>query len=427
MDLVIEGKAYINNKFEQCCIGIEKGKIIEIKKILKGDEHIKFKNKLILPAGVDAHVHFRDPGMTQKEDFSTGSTAAAFGGITCVFDMPNTIPQTITNQDITDKIDIATKKSLVDFGINAGVTNSNIKDIKNLGKKCSGFKIYLGSSTNSLLLDDKNLKVAFLELEKTKRPVLFHAEDERLLLKHKINENNLKDHLKSRPSICEATSIRHILNCAKETKIRGHICHISSIEGLEELRNKPSNFSIGATPHHILLNIEKNYSPATNFKVNPPIRTNFDRETLFNSLKLGIIDILESDHAPHNFGEKDVDFNLAPSGVPGVETIYPIGLYLVKKELMPIERLISAMCEKPANLMNVKKGFIKPGFDADFIITNLKDRVFIDSGKLHYKCGWTPFEGWPAIFPETVFLRGEKLIDEGEIQVKQGYGNFVGE
>ena len=134
MDLVIEGKAYINGSFENCCIGISNGKICEIKKILKADTNLDFGNKLVLPAGVDLHVHFRDPGMTNKEDFSTGSLAAAFGGISCVFDMPNTIPQTTNVQALSDKIISAEKKSYIDFGIYAGVTNSNLNNIESLSK-----------------------------------------------------------------------------------------------------------------------------------------------------------------------------------------------------------------------------------------------------------------------------------------------------
>jgi dihydroorotase len=179
MDLTVEGKIFVNGAFEQCCLGIKNGKIVEIKKILKGDEHLDFGKKLILPAGVDVHVHFRDPGMTHKEDFSTGSKAAAYGGIGCVFDMPNTIPQTSSVQNISDKIGDAGKKTFVDYGLYAGVTNENLKDVETLGKICNGFKIYLGNTTLSLLFDKKKLHEAMDLIGLTGKPVLLHCEDER--------------------------------------------------------------------------------------------------------------------------------------------------------------------------------------------------------------------------------------------------------
>ena len=169
MSLTVEGKAFVNGSFNKCCIEIKDGKISDIKKILKGDKHIDFGNKLIIPAGIDLHVHFRDPGLTHKEDFSTGSMAAAFGGISCVFDMPNTIPQTTTIQTLSDKIILADKKSYVDFGIYAGLTDSNINNIETLAEKCSGFKIYLGSTTNTLLFDKKNLKETLAKVSKTNK------------------------------------------------------------------------------------------------------------------------------------------------------------------------------------------------------------------------------------------------------------------
>ena len=141
MDLTVEGKIYNNGIFQNCCLGIKKGKIVAIKKILKGDCHIDFKNKLIIPSGIDIHVHFRDPGQIHKEDFSTGSKAAAFGGITCVFDMPNTIPQTTTQQNLTEKIYLAEKKSYVDFGVYAGISNNNMDKINELSKTCNGFVV----------------------------------------------------------------------------------------------------------------------------------------------------------------------------------------------------------------------------------------------------------------------------------------------
>jgi dihydroorotase len=427
MDLVVEGKAFIKGIFQNCCIGINGGKISAIKKILKGDEYIDFGNRLIVPSGIDLHVHFRDPGLTNKEDFSTGSIAAAFGGISCVFDMPNTIPQTKTLQNLSDKISLAGKKSYVDFGIYAGITDDNLDSIEYLSKKCSGFKIYLGSSTNSLRFNKKNLRKALKKISETEKIVLFHAEDDEELIKYSGNENNLIDHLKSRPSICEETSINDVISALQGLGMKAHICHVSSIEGLEILKKRSNNITCGTTAHHCLLSLEKNMGSQTFFKVNPPIRSSFDKESLFNGLKNGLIDVIESDHAPHTKEEKNVSFDEAPSGLPGVETTFPLFLFLAKKEVISFQRIISLLCERPAEILDISKGKLEIGKDADFIVVDLRDDCRIKSDMLHSKCGWTPFEDWSAIFPTHVFMRGEKLIEDHEIQVSQGFGKFVGD
>lgn len=427
MNLVIEGKSYINGSFQNCCIGIEDDKIIDVKKILKGDKHLNFGNNLILPAGSDIHVHFREPGMTHKEDFLSGSTSAAFGGISCVFDMPNTIPQTTTINELNEKISLANKKSFVDFGVYAGVTNNNIEDLGVLASKCSGFKIYLGNSTNTLKFNKKNLKDALQKISKTNKPVLFHAEDAELLLKNKSFENNLFDHLKFRPSICEFASIKDILKEAQKINLKIHICHISSIEGLELLKKRPKNITCGITPHHALLYVEKNNFLNNFFKVNPPIRSELDKEALFNALQNGTIDVMESDHAPHTIEEKEVGFDNAPSGMPGVETMLPLFLFLAKKDVISFSKVISTICEKPAEILNVSKGRIQIGKDADLIVVDIKEETRIKSEDLHSKCKWSAFEDWKAIFPRCVFIRGESVIEDNEISVSKGFGRFVGE
>ena len=426
MDLIIEGKAYINKTFEKCCIGIEGGKISTIKKILKGDEHLDFSSKLILPSGIDLHVHFRDPGFAHKEDFQTGSLAAAFGGITCVFDMPNTRPQTISVDSILEKKRIAENKSFIDFGLYAAISNNNIKNIIELSKNCSGFKIFLGSSTNSLQLSEQNLKDALQKVSQSNKIALIHAENEQCLKKYKAIEHNLKEHLKCRPSKCEETSIRNVLSICKDVPSKTHICHLSSCEGFEILKTRPKNVSVGVTPPHLFFDINNIKANQSFYKVNPPIRSNYDRETLWYGVKNGFIDVSESDHAPHTIEEKEVDFNRAPSGLPSVETMFPLFLAEVKKEKLSFDRLISLMCEKPAELMGIPKGKIEVGRDADLIVIDFKEMRTIKADKLHSKCGWTPFEGMNAIFPSYVFVRGEKLIEEHELQARQGFGKYIG-
>ncbi len=425
-ELVVKGKIFFRGDFQDSCICIDNGKITQIKKNSTGYKTLDFKNKIILPTGVDIHVHFREPGLTNKEDWFSGSVAAAFGGVSSVFDMPNTIPQTTCIDTINDKISIAENKSIVDFGVYAGITNDNFDLIEKIGNKCSGFKLFLGGSTLSLSFDKKRLREVFDLVGISNKAILVHAEDEECLIKHKNVETNLSDHMRFHPSICEELSINEVLHAANGLGTKVHICHVSSCLGIELLKKKPSNISFGITPHHCLLNIENKKSSEGLFKVNPPIRTSFDRESLFSSVKSGCVDVLESDHAPHTYDEKIGDFDEVPSGVPGIETIYPLFLFLAKKGVISFQRLVSLFCSTPANLLGIRKGHLEPGYDADFIVVDIKKDCKIKSQNLHSRCGWTPFENWPAIFPEDVFIRGEKVIENCRIQVEKGFGNFIG-
>lgn len=426
MDFTVEGKIYHNGAFEQACLGIEQGKIVEIKKTLKADTHFNVGTNLILPAGIDLHVHFRDPGFTHKEDFSTGSAAAAFGGISCIFDMPNTRPQTVSMQTLKDKTHIASQKSCVDFGLYAAINDENVGMLDELSKLCAGFKIFLGSSTHSLSLSPQNLRVALAEANRTKKITLLHAEDEHCLKAHKDKEHNLIDHLRCRSAECEETAIRTIIQNSHDLSSPIHICHLSSCEGFEALRKRPTNISVGVTPHHLLFDVHSLDTKPAFYKVNPPIRSSFDRDTLWYGINTKLIDLFESDHAPHTEEEKNVDFDSAPSGVPGVETIYPLFLAAMKKGQLTLDTLLNMLCEKPAQLLRLPKGKIEIGRDADFIVVDLKKTQVIAAEHLHSKCGWTPFEGFPAVFPTMVFIRGEKVIDDHQILVKQGFGTCVG-
>ena len=177
----------------------------------------------------------------------------------------------------------------------------------------------------------------------------------------------------------------------------------------------------------LVFGIEKNTGSQTRYKVNPPIRTSFDREALFDGIRNGLVNIIESDHAPHTLEEKDVEFDDAPSGIPGVETMFPLFLYLAKEGKLPFQRLIHLVCEKPAEILNIPKGKLEVGRDADFIVADIKKTCKIKSENLHSKCKWSPFENWPAIFPTHIFIQGEKLIEDQEMLGREGFGRFVGE
>ena len=425
-DFTIEGKIYHNGTFEHACLSIKQGKIVAIKKTLKSDTHLNVGTNLILPAGIDLHVHFRDPGFTQKEDFLTGSTAAAFGGISCICDMPNTQPQTISTQTLKEKLQLASQKSYVDFGLFAGINDGNIGRLSELSSLCAGYKIFLGSSTHSLHLSPQNLRVALVETNRTKKLTLLHAEDEHCLKQHQDHEHSLIDHLRCRSAECEETAVQMILQNTHDLTSPIHICHLSSCEGFEVLRKRPHNVSVGVTPHHLFFDVQTIDKNQPFYKVNPPIRSSFDKETLWYGVNNHFIDIVESDHAPHTLDEKTVDFDNAPSGMPGVETLYPLLLMAMKKDLLSLDTLLLLLCEKPAQLLHLPKGKIEVGWDADFIVVDLKKIQPIVADQLHSKCGWTAYEGFPAMFPSMVFIRGEKVIEDNQILIKKGFGTSVG-
>jgi dihydroorotase len=217
----------------------------------------------------------------------------------------------------------------------------------------------------------------------------------------------------------------NVLKATQNSNLRIHVCHLSSFEGLDILRNKPANVSVGVTPHHLFLDLETINIKSSFFKVNPAIRSAIDRKSLWDALNTGAIDIMETDHAPHTIEEKQQDFDSAPSGVPGVETAYPMLLNLVKKDKLSLQLATSIMCKRPSEIIGVPKGIIANGMDADFIVVDFRKISKINLDSLHYKCEWTPFEGKEALFPTDVFLRGEQIIKDKKIVVEPGFGNQI--
>ncbi|QLH75232.1 MAG: dihydroorotase [Methanomassiliicoccales archaeon] len=406
MDIVLEGRAWFKGRLEQCCIGIEDGKVAAVKRSLDGDRKYHYGDMVILPGAIDAHVHFREPGFTDKEDFSTGSISAAFGGVTCAFDMPNTRPATVTLDVLREKRSMASRRSWIDFGLFAGVTPNN--DMGSMAKEAIGYKMFMGSSTQSILVTkDEDIKRA-LEVAKEKGKVLsVHAEEEHMIKKDLAT--SLADHAVNRPSKAEASAIERLARLNEQTRV--NICHVSSVEGMMALKGRA--FIKEVAPHHALLDLD--FKLGAKGKVNPPLRQGTDRDAVLAAFQQGRFDILASDHAPHSLEDKAQEFNSAPSGVPGVETMVPIMLSLVKKGKLDMSVLVKCAAHNPGDIFGLKKGRIEPGYDADLMVIDPGRTTRIRGEDLHSKCGWTPFEKWDAIFPVSVFLRGEELIRDGNI------------
>lgn len=420
-DLSIAGQVYQRGKLVPGVLHVNTatGKIIRVAKSTHLATHIDVGNRAILPGALDLHVHFRDPGHTHKEDWTTGSTAAAFGGVTGVVDMPNTLPATISVRTVKEKLALAQKKSLVDFGVWAGGTWYT-GEMEEMLKWAVGVKTYLGASTGDLLLEDqKKFQDILAAAGKAQRPVALHCESQRVLNQLRRNEGTLEDHDQARPALAEVEAIYDAMKAMAQTK-KGppvHVAHIASADAVQAATT--AKFSLGACPHHLLLDTGCGLSHAYG-KMNPPLRGPAVRKALWEAFAAGKIPILESDHAPHTGVEKEDNFHNAPSGVPGVETMAPLMLAQVGGKL-GLQTVVDALTINPATLIGVKdRGALEPGMRADFAVYDLKHPTKVDSGDLHSKCGWSPYDGLKACFPTHTFLAGKALVQDGQLVGQPG-------
>jgi dihydroorotase len=448
MELVIEGNVFFEGRARKLALGIENGAIVEIKKVIKGVHTLDFGDRLIMPGAVDAHVHFREPGMTHKEDFLTGTTSAACGGVTAVLDMPNTKPSTATPADFNEKLSLVRRKACVDFGLFAGLTGKGRPE--RLAPQAAGYKLYMGSTTGDLLVDDYSRLPEILgPLASTGRTVAVHAEDEGLLRRLGAAPTDLPAYNDARPPQCESDAVGKFLGALG--KNRGHICHISTRGALERLGEPdagpvpgkgageavkgpgaiwpaaPGRATCEVTPHHLLLDAQEDRALGTLGKMNPPLRKRGEREALWSAFLDGRIDALASDHAPHLEEEKDSAFADAPAGVPGTETMVPLMMMLVRAGRLPIERLVDAICTRPAEIYSLEAGRIAPGMPANLAVFDLHEVRPIRGKRLSSKCAWTPFEGREAVFPRAVFVRGLPAVEDWEATVSPGWGRFLAE
>lgn len=406
MLLIKNGIIVTHKEIFNANILINKGKILKItKEEPKADIIINAEGKLVLPGIVDPHVHFRQPGLS-SENWESGSKSAIAGGVTTVLDMPNNNPPTTTLERLLEKKALInnTKPPLVNYGLHFGVTENNLEEIeKVVGKRnplAASAKIFMASSTLGLLI--KDIKIIGKVIEKA-RIVSIHAEDEEIIEKF----SDMPTHNLKRPKIAAISAINKLIQFINKGKI--YILHITSIEEAEAA----SPFYKEVTPHHLFLNEELLNKIGNYAKVNPPLRSEEDRKSLWIALKKGLIDCIGSDHAPHLKEEKEKEN--APSGMPGVETSLPLMMNAALKKEISLEKVVELMCYNPAKIFGIKgKGVIEVGADGDIIIVdkNLEKKVTADD--LHYKCKWTPYEGmllkgWPII-----------TIIEGEIAYKEG-------
>ncbi|MFO8133774.1 MAG: amidohydrolase family protein [Thermoplasmatota archaeon] len=413
MDLVVEGQLYVDGRRTRGCVGIEDGRIAAVKKVLRGERHVDYGDSLVFPGAVDPHVHFREPGQTDKEDFFSGSRAAALAGVTTALDMPNNVPSITDAAALRDKARRAADRICIDLGLYGGIAPGS--DIEAMASDCIGFKIYL-SGDNDIVVSGEMLPDILRRIRDADRVLAVHAEH-RLCVSHQTAKS-LAEHDRHRPAGCEVEGIRRMLKANTEVGARLHICHLSSPAAATLVQE--SDATGGVTPHHLLLSMTSSFKLPAMGKVNPPLRDEATRAGLWHLFRQGAIDVAESDHAPHLLEEKK-DMMEAPSGMPGVDALMPLLLWRVRQGELPLTLVHRMCCRWPADIFGLPKGEIAPGRAADLLVLDFRERPL----EPYSKCGWSPYEGWPAVYPREVFLHGERIVDDGEFVGEPGMGTVM--
>jgi len=379
---------------------------------------IEAKGRVVLPGLIDAHVHLREPGGEHKEDFASGTRAALAGGVTTVLGMPNTQPPIVDATILAYALTLAAQKAVCDHGLFLGATRDNITTAYKV-KDAIGLKIYMGSSTGSLMVSDFAGQYAHFKAYPADRLIALHAEEEGAVqFFAKLGQR--------RPPLCAELAVQRAIAMAEDLKRRIHICHLSTareIELVKDARKRGVRVSCEVSPHHLFLSTETEQHLGPLGRMNPPLRSEEDAEALWENL--ASIDLIATDHAPHTLEEKRSES--PPSGVPGLETMLPMLLTAVYQKQMSYADLVRLTAAGPANAFGlVDKGRIEEGVHADLVIVDPNVQWKIEGAKMYTRCGWTPFEGWQVRGKvEKVFLRGQLAFDGEQVTVEPGYGQRV--
>ncbi len=403
-------------------VAVRDGKIAMIGSVPPGAAEVEIdcSGLHVLPGVVDSQVHFREPGFPAKEDLESGSRAAVLGGVTAVFEMPNTNPATIDAAALADKVARASGRMHCDFAFFIGASAENAIELPALEglPGCCGVKLFMGSSTGDLLVAEDDGVRAVLSFGESR--VAVHAEDEAMLRDSRdaVRMGDPSSHPDARPRAAAISATRRLLAAAAEAKRPVHILHVSTAEEVPLLADAKGLATMEATPQHLTLAAPDAYERLGTFaQMNPPIRTESDREALWAAIRDGVVDVLGSDHAPHTKEEKAKAYPASPSGMPGVQTLVPIMLDHVNAGRLSLERFVDLTAHGPARIFGmIGKGRIAAGYDADFTIIDLAARRRIDSRDMASRCGWTPYDGMTVTgWPMMTVVRGVVVMREGEI------------
>ncbi|RLL76333.1 dihydroorotase [Ochrobactrum soli] len=421
-DTILKGATLVNHDGTgQRDIGIRNGRIAAIGSLgqASAGEVIDCTGLHILPGVVDSQVHFREPGLEHKEDLETGSRAAVLGGVTAVFEMPNTKPLTTTVETLEDKIRRGRHRMHCDFAFWVGGTRDNAKDVAELERLpgAAGIKVFMGSSTGDLLVEDDDGVRSILK--NTRRRAAFHSEDEfRLKQREGLRvQGDPSSHPVWRDEIAALQCTERLVRIAHETGARIHVLHISTAEEIDFLQAHKDVATCEATPHHLTLSADEYKTLGNLIQMNPPVRDNRHRDGIWKGIDQGIVDVLGSDHAPHTLEEKQKPYPASPSGMTGVQTLVPIMLDHVNAGKLSLERFVDLSSHGPNRIFGMsRKGRIAVGYDADLTIVDMKRRETITHEQAGSKAGWTPYHGKTVTgWPVGTIVRGIKVMWDAEI------------
>jgi dihydroorotase len=421
-DLILRGGTVVNQDgIGRRDIGVAAGRIAEIGDLAQASagETVDCTGLHVLPGVIDSQVHFREPGLTHKEDLQSGSAAAVMGGVTAVFEMPNTNPLTTTPEALADKVSRATARMHCDFAFWVGGTHENAKHVAELERLpgAAGIKVFMGSSTGSLLVADDE-GVAKI-LRNIRRRAAFHSEDEARLIARKGERipGDPASHPVWRDALTALINTQRLIALARRARARVHVLHVTTAEEIEFLAEHKDVASVEVTPHHLTLSADDYARLGTLIQMNPPVRAPHHRDALWQGLVQGVVDVLGSDHAPHTLEEKAKPYPDSPSGMTGVQTLVPTLLDHVNAGRLTLQRFVDLTSAGPARLFQIAcKGRIAKGYDADFTVVDLKRVETIRNDWIASRSRWTPYDGkqvkgWPV----GTIVRGAKVMWEGEI------------
>ena len=422
-DLILKnGKCFIEGELKTTDIGISDGIIKNISNIQVSSSQkiLDVNNLIVLPGIIDTQVHFREPGSTDTEDLETGSKSAVLGGVTSVFEMPNTNPPTSSQAEFKRKLSLAANRMYCNYAFYFGATPDNIEDLKKLNnlEGCCGVKLFVGSSTGNLLVKDED------DIEKvisnSSKIISIHSEDEDILniRKRFIKKGDVRSHPIWRNEECAISSTRKVVKIAERNNKKIHILHVTTKEEVEFLSRYKGNVTFEITPQHLTLSSPECYEKlGTLAQMNPPIREKKHQDKLWKAIVDDIVDVIGSDHAPHKMTNKKKEYPQTPSGMPGVQTLVPIMLNHINNEKLTLDKFVKLVCEKPSKIFNIKnKGYIKEGFDADLTIVDMNMKKTIQNEWIASKCGWTPFDGYEVKgFPVGTIVNGKTMVWEGKL------------
>ncbi|MFB0558032.1 MAG: dihydroorotase family protein [Candidatus Bathyarchaeia archaeon] len=443
VDLVIRGGRILTpHGFFEGDLAVEAGKFVSMSKTSStppAERVVDAKSNFVLPGMVDMHVHFRDPGFPEREDFETGTRAAAAGGVTAVADMPNTVPSVTSVEALREKVEIAERKALVDFALVGGAGELSPETLIGMAEGgVAAFKTFMIARFKELAASDGQMLDNFKTIAGTGLPCMIHAENEDIVSRWREKAKALGRvdpiaHSEFRPPIAEDEATMRTIMLAGETDVHLHICHMTTKGATNILgwaKTKGRRVTGETSPNYLLLTADVMRKVGPFAKIDPPLRRKEDQTALWYALNNGVIDALASDHAPYPVSDKEKGWeNIfeAPSGGVGVETSLPLMLDCVNRGLISIERVVEVFSTNPAKILGLypRKGVVMLGSDADLVIVDPKRDYEIKGGTLHSKQKVTAFEGYKSKgLPLTTIVRGEIIMENRDLLGKPGFGEF---